>query len=158
MRHLVLLLCLYLPAHAHCQRYTINRPQLWVGMGSAFVSGAAWGLHEKSLNHPNEFFNTFPNASRRIWGPDSWRNKYVNGDPAQGRTKWDLGPVKITKPVHVTDAKHPLATISQAGLFSAGVCVTIGERRPFLHYLADFALIGLARSAGNYLTFNALYW
>jgi len=173
MRTLLLLLCLYLPAHSHCQsssvmlnnsntilptpakRYTLNRPQLWVGIGSAFASGAAWGLHEKTAHHWGAFQKRFPNANPLVWNPDeSWRAKYVNHDPEQGRVKW--GPV--AKPVQLTDAKHALATITQAGLLSAGVCVTIGDRRQWWHYALDLTLVSAARSAGNFLTFNALYW
>lgn len=157
VRILLLLLSLYIPAQSNCQRYTLNRPALWVGMGAAFTSGAAWGLHEKSTHHWHEFHARFPKVDPRIWGPDAWRNKYVNGDPALGRVKWDFGPVRVVKPVHFTDAAHPLATITQAGLLTAGVCITIGEQRPWWHYTADLLLVSLARSGGNYLTFNLLY-
>lgn len=140
-------------------RYTLNRPVLWAGIGAAFASGAAWGLHEKQMHHWGEFKERFPNASPRFWGPDSWRNKYVNQDPAQGRTAWDLGPVQVTKPVFFTDAKHPLATATIGFGFSAGICLghELRQPRPWWHYALDAALIFGARSAGNYITFNALY-
>ena len=155
MRYLILLVALYLPAHAHCQRYILNRPQLWVGCGAAFASGAAWGLHEKTAHHWGTFQKRFPNANPLVWNPDeSWRAKYVNHDPEQGRVKW--GP--FNKPVQLTDAKHALATITQAGMLSAGVCVTIGEKRPWWHYALDLTIVSAARSSGNFLTFNALYW
>jgi len=186
MRSLLLILALYLPAQSNCQVkidgslsckglldncsefpnsstifptsakwYTLNRPQLWAGCGAAFASGAAWGLHEKTAHHWNEFHATFPNANPLVWNPDeSWRAKYNNNDPEQGRVKW--GP--FNKPVQLTDAKHALATITQAGMLSAGMCVTIGEKRPWWHYALDLTLVSLSRSAGNYLTFNALYW
>lgn len=183
MRSLLILLCLYLPVQGHCQlqaetwrahsvtlspptvaknatvRYTLKRPILWAGIGAAFASGAAWGLHEKQMHHWGEFKERFPNASPRFWGPDSWRNKYVNQDPTQGRTAWDLGPVKVTKPVFFTDAKHPLATATIGFGFSAGICLghELSQPRPWWHYALDAALIFGARSLGNYLAFNAIY-
>jgi hypothetical protein len=46
----------------------------------------------------------FKKLNPYFWdGEISWRNKYVNGDPSQGRVKWFLG---INKPVQITDAFH----------------------------------------------------
>ena len=148
------------PSASNSRRYTLNRPVLWVGIGSAFASGAAWGLHQKTAHHWNEFHARFPNANPKYWNPaESWKNKWVNGDPAQGRTAWDLGPVSVTKPVHLTDAAHPLASANIGFAFAGGICLGYELRnpRPWWHYGLDAVLVFGARSAGNYLTFNLLY-
>lgn len=34
---------------------------------------------------------------------ESWKNKYIDGDPKRGRVKWYFG---LNKPVQITDAFH----------------------------------------------------
>ena len=48
------------------------------------------------------FKSVFQTWYPQFWGPESWRNKYVDGDPAKGRKKF-LG---ITIPVIFTDGWH----------------------------------------------------
>jgi len=46
----------------------------------------------------------FKKLNPYFWdGEISWRNKYINGDPSQGRVKWFFG---LVKPVQITDAFH----------------------------------------------------
>lgn len=58
-----------------------------------------------TLNHHHSLsiFKRFPGT---FFAEDSWKNKYINRDMAQGRIKWDLGLFKINKPVQLTDAWH----------------------------------------------------
>jgi len=54
-------------------------------VASMFLAGAFNGVNQDLLFHYHEFQNTFPNADPQFWDPEvSWRNKYENGDPAQG--------------------------------------------------------------------------
>ena len=128
-----------------------QRPALRTGLKLAmpFVSGALWGLHETLLHHWPAFASKHPNANPKWWNPaESWRNKYRNSDPEQGRTGW---------PAQVTDAKHLLVLGHNATLFGAGVCIAIGKRRRWWRYALDAGASLAAYSAGNLLTYNILY-
>ncbi len=47
-------------------------------------------------------------TNEKTWNPDvSWRNKYIEGDPENGRVVWfRLGAIKVIKPVQITDGFH----------------------------------------------------
>jgi len=50
-----------------------------------FIAGAADGLSQDLLFHYHEFKRSTGLTGTQYWDPDiSWRNKYKNGDPAQG--------------------------------------------------------------------------
>lgn len=107
-----------------------------------FVAGAAWGLHETLMHHNGAFFERFPGASRTFWGAESWRNKYNN--------PWYV-------PVQISDGKHIAATLHHVALFTAGISITLGERRPAWHYAADAALGLASYSVGNWLVWDVLF-
>lgn len=114
-----------------------------------FVAGASWGLHETITHHWPTFERKHPNVNQQWWNPsESWRNKYRNRDPNQGRT---------AVPVQITDAKHMLILTHNAALFGAGVIVGIGNNRKWWQYCMDIGCSLLAYSAGNFLTYNILY-
>ncbi len=114
----------------------------------AFSSGAAWGTHETLMHHNERFFRVFPGASRRFWGPESWKNKYWGFNPENGRNN---------TLVYFTDAKHLLASGTQVLGFSAGAVITMGDDRPFFHYLFDAGVSFVAYTAGNLVTYNLLF-
>ncbi len=63
-------------------------------MCNAVMDTSVHHYHSSILKNLNPYF----------WdGEISWRNKYNNGDPNQGRVKWFLG---LAKPVQITDAFH----------------------------------------------------
>lgn len=114
-----------------------------------FVAGALWGLHETLLHHWPNFAAKHPNANPQWWNPaESWRNKYRNGDPEQGRIGW---------PAQVTDAKHLLVLGHNATLFGAGLSIGLGQPRKWWRYALDAGAALVAYSAGNFLTYNILY-
>lgn len=114
----------------------------------SLAAGATWGTHE-TLTHKNSlFFKTFPGASRRFWGADSWKNKYTGGDPTKGRNG---------VPVWFTDGKHLTASVHHTLIFAAGVTVTIGAKRPTWHYLADAGISFVAYSLGNWLAREVVF-
>ena len=134
------LLCLF-----SCATY---RPRI-APPAMAFVSGAAWGLPESTAHHWEDFRKAFPKANARYWNPsESWRNKYRNGAPEQGRNG---------VPLWMTDAKHMLASGNQVLLFGAGATITLGNRRPLWHYAADVGISFAAYTIGNQLTYNWIY-
>ena len=62
--------------------------------------------HHYSTSIFTTYYYRFP---ARFWDPYySWRNKYIGGDPRNGRVKWFW---KINKPVQITDAWHLFKTI-----------------------------------------------
>ncbi len=54
----------------------------------------------------------FSASKIKNWNPQfwdasiSWKNKYINADPLQGRTYWTIFGLKIQKPVVVTNGWH----------------------------------------------------
>lgn len=61
---------------------------------NAVMDTSVHHFHTSVFNKLNPYF----------WdGEISWRNKYINGDPSQGRVKWYFG---LVKPVQITDAFH----------------------------------------------------
>jgi len=68
-----------------------------------FLSGMSNGLEDVLQFHYAEFKQVHPNANEQWWNPElSWRNKYKNGDPAQGRRY----PGSTSVLVATTDAWH----------------------------------------------------
>lgn len=143
-----ILLCLHLCSlSAQVPKYNWKRAIAPASL--CFVSGAAWGLHEKTMHHYPAFETRFPGAKPRFWNPAvSWTNKYVD---------WPEDKTRRRIPVVFTDAKHLLASTTQVTAFAAGACITLGDKRPWWHYAIDVGISFGAYSAGNYITFNALY-
>lgn len=58
---------------------------------------------DTSVHHYNT--SIFKKSKSKIWwdGENSWKNKYIGGNPKNGRVKWFLG---FNKPVQLTDAFH----------------------------------------------------
>ena len=109
----------------------------------AFLSGAAWGLHEATAHHWGKFKERFPRASPQWWNPQiSWRNKYVWGNPDQKRNNI---------PIWLTDAAHMLASTNQILIFSAGIF--LARSSPMI----GLPICMAAYTIGNYLTFNWVY-
>ena len=156
-----LILIVSLTASAQRQRYNFKRAIAPAAL--SFVSGASWGLHEVTAHHFSSVKAKHPGINERFWNPaESWKNKYVNGDPEQGRTRF----AGIIIPAHVTDAKHILASVNQ--ITAAGAGATIGfsigidigrnkdkkQRRPLWHYSIDAAISFAAYSAGNAIFYS----
>jgi len=127
----------------NCQSYKPNVPAL----AFSAVSGASWGLNQTLNHHPDRFFRRFPGASYRFFGPESWRNKYWQFDPEQGRNN---------VPIWFTDAKHLTASGSHVSAYCAGLTITIGRKKPAWHYAFDLGLSFVSFTIGNYFTYEAL--
>jgi hypothetical protein len=124
----------------------IKPVKLGLQIGLPFVAGALWALHETLQHHWGYFERKHPNANAQWWNPAlSWKNKYRNSDPNEGRTCW---------PVQVTDAKHLLVLGHNATLFGAGVSIGLGKPRKWWRYAIDAGVSLLSYSAGNYLTYQ----
>jgi hypothetical protein len=125
---------------------TVQPIRLGLQIGLPFVAGALWALRETLQHHWGYFEMKHPNANAQWWNPAlSWKNKYRNRDPKEGRTGW---------PVQVTDAKHLLVMGHNAKLFCAGLVIGLGNPRKWWRYAIDAGVSLLAYSAGNYLTYQ----
>lgn len=129
---------------------TVQPIRIGLQIGLPFVAGGLWGLHETISHHWPAFERRHLGANAQWWNPaESWRNKYRNKDPDQGRTG---------VPVQFTDAKHLLVLAHNATLFGAGLCVALGGKRcNWWRYVVDAAAAVVAYTAGNFLTYNILY-
>ena len=114
----------------------------------AFVSGAAWGVNQTIAHHNARFFRAFPKSNERFWGVESWKNKYHQFDPAQGRND---------TPIWFTDGRHLTASLNQTLIFGAGICIPIGKKRPLWHYAADIGITSAAYTLGNAFTYNLVF-
>ena len=148
MKRAFLILIVALLTHqVRGQRYDLRRAA--APGAAAFVAGAAWGAHEGLTHHWPAVHAKFPRLPATWWNPaESWRNKYFQRDPEQGRR-----PV----PVQFTDAKHLLVTGHNVALFAAGVSISLNRRRPWQHYLLDAGISLAAYSAGNFVTYNLVF-
>lgn len=116
----------------------------------SFASGACWGVHETVVHHPDRIP---PHWNQQWWNNQlSWRNKYRNGDPTQGPAWWGAKYLTFGQ-----DAKHTFATLDHLSLLSAGVCITLGERRPWWHYAIDLGVSLLARPVGFHSTYTLFF-
>ncbi len=130
----------------------------------SLISGGSWGVNQVNKNHPEQMFAKRPWLSRKTWGPDSWKNKYVNFDPDQGRNN---------RLIFLTDADHFTGSLTQWSIYSAGVtngsCFTIGAmkgkykgagKKKILYVAADIAIsLGVnvaSYSLGNIITYNLI--
>ena len=149
---LCITLCLFaLTCSAQRQKYNWKRAIAPASL--SFASGASWGVHEATMHHWSSVQAKYPSLPARWWNPAaSWKNKYVNGDPAQGRRKF----AGVFIPAHLTDSKHMLASFSFTTIMGAGVLIGINEKRPWWFYLFDLGISFAAYSAGNYLTYNII--
>lgn len=124
-------------------------------LGLMFISGAADGMTQVIAFHPDRFFAQHPNADRQFWDNSiSWRNKYRNGDPQQGRAF--VG--STTWLAWTTDAYHLFRTTSRLTAV-AGLTIPLykGSGKKLRHYAAEIGLSGLAWSAGFHTTYTLLY-
>ena len=109
-----------------------------------YVSGASKGTADYLQFHysgNNQFLN-----------PDlSWRNKWKNGDPAQG----EAFPGSSTIFVSFTDGWHLCNTVNKYTCIAA-IVIRINHKQPAIHYLYDFLAFTLAYSAGFWTTYELI--
>ena len=153
MKQLILfcLICLQISAVAQHAAVYIPKPEqpekyfkieMAIPLGLALFSGVAYGVNQANENHADQMFLKHPGLSRRRWGDDSWKNKYWNFDPEQGRNN---------VPVWFTDADHATASANQSMMFCAGLSIPLIRKKskhPVLHYAFDAGLSFITYSAG----------
>ena len=94
------------------------------------------------VHHYSYSFAAENKWDRQFWDPAiSWKNKYVNNNPEEGRIKVDLLLFKIDKPVIFTDGWHLLKGIMLAFIFlSSIVWIPVNWWKKLLMF-AGFAVI-----------------
>lgn len=114
-----------------------------------FIAGMADGLRDAVIFHNDRVLSKL-NVSERFWGPESWRNKYKNGDPAHGRRF----PGSRTWLVWTTDAPHLLKFTDN--IFTSGaIAIKLGQRkRKWYIYLAEGIGYWVINRVGFSLVYN----
>lgn len=149
MKNLILLLFAFLLSCTALEAQRLRLRELIAPAAFSMGAGATWGMHEAISHRWGTVQAKYPKLNPAFWNPkESWKNKYYNRDPEQGRNK---------TPIWVTDGKHMLASASFLGIFGAGVTVTIGGKKPVWHYLVKAAVSGVFYTAGNYLTYDVIF-
>ena len=73
-------------------------------------------------HHYNDSFAVKYKLDRQFWDPAiSWKNKYVDGDPAKQKVKLSLLFFSINKPSFLTDGWHLLKAVMLALIFLSSV-------------------------------------
>lgn len=122
-----------------------------VPMALAAASGACYGIHETVVHHPDRIPDSW---DRQWWDAGvSWTNKYRGGSPANGEKFFG----STTFLAWTTDAKHLFGTAHRITLAGSAFTIGLGEKRPFLHYVADFGLSFVAYSVGFHATYSLAF-
>lgn len=153
MKNIILFLFVFcalnLQAQYHPTQVKINYKSVILPTTLSFLSGASWGLHEKTMHQWGDFSKRFPNANPSFWNPQvSWRNKYRDGNPELGRNG---------KLVWTSDAKHILASSNQVLAFGAGCTIFIGRKVKWQEYALRIAGSAVGYTVGNIVTYDLLY-
>lgn len=155
MRLLLLISCIFLAFGLGASNTPDKPPYRWkkAGFGAAlaFVSGASNGMHEVSVHHPHKLPNSW---NKQFWDARiSWVNKYDQGNP-------DLGPAyfgSTTFLAWTTDSKHLFGTLHRFFGYGAVFTITLGEKKPWYHYVFDFLICGAAYSAGFHTVYSLAF-
>ena len=115
------------------------------------VSGMADGLAEACKFHPGGVTEVFGNP--QFWDNSlSWRNKYRNGDPAQG-AKF---PLSTTALAWMTDGYH-LARMVRNSTVIAAITIRIGEPKQWYYYIIEAAIYYLTYQLGFTLSYDIIF-
>ncbi len=120
-----------------------------------FLSGASYGVSQ-TVNYHYAYFKTeCPAANDQYWDVygGSWRNKYKNGDPAQGEAF--LGSTSIFS--FATDGYHLTRTISHLTLTAAMILKLNDLDKRWWMYPIEFIGYSIAYSAGFHLTYTFIF-
>lgn len=133
--------------------YNDNNSKQEIKSAVVFFAGMCDGLSQTLYAHYPKFQETFPNAPAQYWDPSiSWKNKYANGDPAQG----EKFPGSSSLFVFSTDAYHLFRTLNKVNLIAVGG-LEFSDKKSWELYLLDFAIYSLVYSAGFHLTYTLVF-
>lgn len=122
----------------------------WPSMALMFVGGMGNGAAELTKWHYDAFEAVFPNANAEYFDPQvSWRNKYQNGDPAQGPKYFG----STTFLVGTTDFYHAARTVSNTSMILAAV-FSPRDNLNWKTILLKFALYSVSYHAGFWVAYE----
>jgi hypothetical protein len=120
------------------------------------VMDTLWHHYDKSI---------FRDMDRMFWDPKiSWRNKYVDHKPSEGRIKWEILGITINKPVQISDGWHIAKTIKIICLMSATTLAYFAQVVPILEdnrdnfvlFIALLTVLGTIRNSVFSLFYDKL--
>jgi len=112
----------------------------WGFVTGLTLAGASHGLDQTLTYHQYKFNAKFPNLANKPF----WNNQQL----------WDKTPLILG---YRPNAKHILATGTQALCLGSGVVLVIGEKKKLRYYLYDLVLGSIGYSVGNFVTYDLLY-
>jgi hypothetical protein len=122
--------------------------------GLMFLSGMADGTAETLRIDYSDFKAVFPNANDQYWNPNiSWRNKWRNGDKAQGE-RFFLSSRSL---VFTTDGYHQMRMLRNTFMVTALVIPLGGKKKSFKQYAKEGVIYYLCYTAGFTLTFDLIF-
>ena len=120
--------------------------------GLALLAGASDGLNQALQFRYAGFKRVFPKANDQFWNPAiSWKNKYQNGDPAQG----EKFPLSKSVLVFTTDGYHLtrfISNLSTAAAFTVKICWS--EKKKWYVYILEGVGYWIVNRAGFALVYN----
>lgn len=116
------------------------------------VSGAFDGTAEAIRYHYPQVKKLLPGINDQFWNTSlSWKNKYKNGDPAQG----DAYFLSSTALVFTTDAFHLFRMCSNVAMIGA-VVIKIGEKKKWYYYFIDASIYYISYNVGFTLIYDVI--
>jgi len=148
MRFILLAALMLMSIPAFNQKYHLLGNGKGKGFALAAIAGASKGVCDALSHQPGVY------GKSRFVKPDSWRNKYRNGDPAQG----PAFPGATHVFVATTDLWHLSDLVRITSSLGSGVVVTRATfkqnpKPPKWHHIVDLAVMGLCHQ----VTFNLVY-
>lgn len=141
----LLFIVFLLPLSLNAQIYTKKDfKQILPSATCLFISGGFEGSAEYLKFHYD--------GSSQFWNPSlSWRNKWKNGDPAQGE-KFFLSSTLL---VGLTDGYHLLRTGRNVFIVT-GIAIKIDEKKKWYKYLIDGLIVYTSYNMGFNLMYESL--
>jgi len=94
----------------------------------------------------------------QFWDPSiSWKNKYVNGDPAEGYVKWKILGISFTKPVQLTDGFHFIKMLREGfNILAITTALIVPFGLGLLPTILFFIILSAARNNAFSLFYNKI--
>jgi hypothetical protein len=112
----------------------------WVFVAGLTAAGASHGLDQTLTYHQYKFNAKFPGLANKPF----WNNQQL----------WDKTPLILG---YRPNAKHILATGTQALCLGSGIVLVLGKKKKLQYYLYDLVLGGIGYTVGNYVTYDLLF-
>ena len=134
------------------QKTAKHERRLYLTTGLLFASGMFDGLAEACKYKTSGVLEVLPFDKQFIDPSVSWKNKWRNGDPAQG----ERFPLSSTALVGVTDMYHLSRTLRNVTMI-AGVTIQIGESKKWYYYIFDSVVYYLSYTLGFTLSYDIIF-